>query len=246
MTVTARRREEEAIDVPLSVTAITAESEQRLVLDGIQDYIRQVPGATLVNSGPEYLNDFTLRGQGGGRQQFSESSTGIYKDGSYDAGGIFGGRQPSRLDLFDIERLEVLRGPQGAIRPQLGRRQINTVSRRPDPDELGGARARELSGLRSGDRRGGGVENSSRRYSIGNRTEGLVRNADGSLEIVISQAPPASGGSANWLPAPAGPFRMSFRAYLPRPEFQSLRFVLPPVGRDDGSPLRDDALDGSE
>lgn len=137
VTVTARRREEEAIDVPLSVSAITDEAQQRLVLDGIQDYIRQVPGATLVNSGPEYLNDFTLRGQGGGRQQFSESSTGLYKDGSYDAGGIFGGRQPSRLDLFDIERLEVLRGPQGALfgRNSVGGT-INTVSRRPDLNDF--------------------------------------------------------------------------------------------------------------
>jgi outer membrane receptor protein involved in Fe transport len=113
--VTARRREETLQDVPASITALTGEQIQNLVVDGNQDYLRQVPGASLVTSGPEYLNDFSLRGQGSGRLGFSETATGIFKDGHYNAGGGFGGRSFSRLDTFDVERIEVLRGPQGAL-----------------------------------------------------------------------------------------------------------------------------------
>lgn len=72
------------------------------------------------------------------------------------------------------------------------------------------------------------------RYSIGNRTRGLVNNPDGSLTVVISHAEPATPEArANWLPAPPGAFRMSFRAYRPRAAFRDLRFTLPPVARSE-------------
>lgn len=113
--VTARRREEQLRDIPVSVSAITDEQKASLVLDRMDDYLRQVPSATLVTSGPEYLNDITIRGQGSGRLGFSEAATGLYRDGIYNAGGGFGGRTLSRLDFFDAKRVEVLRGPQGAL-----------------------------------------------------------------------------------------------------------------------------------
>lgn len=113
--VTARKRNESLIDVPAAITAISATDRQNLVLDGFRDYIRQVPGATLVSSGPEYLQDITIRGQGAGRLGFSETATGLFRDGLYNAGGGFGGRAPTRLDFFDSSQIEVLRGPQGAL-----------------------------------------------------------------------------------------------------------------------------------
>jgi outer membrane receptor protein involved in Fe transport len=113
--VTARKRQESLIDVPVSVAAITAADRRLLVLDGMKDYLRQLPGTTLVSSGPEYLQDITIRGQGSGRLGFSETATGLFRDGLYNAGGGFGGRSLSRLDFFDSERIEVLRGPQGAL-----------------------------------------------------------------------------------------------------------------------------------
>lgn len=64
------------------------------------------------------------------------------------------------------------------------------------------------------------------RYSVGNRTQGLVRDADGGVTIHIQNGQPASG---NWLPAPKGSFRLSFRAYLPHPEMSDGSFLLPPV-----------------
>lgn len=72
--------------------------------------------------------------------------------------------------------------------------------------------------------------NALNRFSIGDRTPGLRKNADGSLDIWIARSDPGGEGSANWLPAPAsGPFSLSFRAYLPTADFQDGRYRLPPL-----------------
>jgi hypothetical protein len=73
------------------------------------------------------------------------------------------------------------------------------------------------------------VENPIRRFSIGDRTEGLVKNADGSIDILIQREQPAGPMAANWLPAPMGDIRLSLRAYLPRKELRSRSWKVPPV-----------------
>jgi hypothetical protein len=66
------------------------------------------------------------------------------------------------------------------------------------------------------------------RYSIGDRTPGLTTNADGSLDIWISRTDPGPARRANWLPAPAqGPYRMTLRTYLPRPEIVNGAWRIP-------------------
>ncbi len=65
------------------------------------------------------------------------------------------------------------------------------------------------------------------RFAIGDLTPGLKRNDDGTLDILISSRRPAD--AANWLPAPAGPFRMTFRGYLPGPALLGGTFRLPAV-----------------
>jgi len=74
------------------------------------------------------------------------------------------------------------------------------------------------------------AENPIRRYAIGDRTPGLRKNADGSLDLWIARSDPGGERSANWLPAPQqGPFTVSFRAYLPRPELMDGRYRLPAI-----------------
>lgn len=75
------------------------------------------------------------------------------------------------------------------------------------------------------------VENPIRRYSVGDRTQGLVKNADGSIDILIQRERPDGALAANWLPAPAGAIRLSLRAYLPRRELRERTFKVPPVRR---------------
>lgn len=99
--VTARKREERLRDVPVSVSALTESQMELLQLDEMDDYLRQMTGAILVNAGPEYLSDVSIRGQGGGCLGFSETATALFRNGIYIAGGGFGGRSLSRMDLFD-------------------------------------------------------------------------------------------------------------------------------------------------
>lgn len=73
------------------------------------------------------------------------------------------------------------------------------------------------------------TDNPLNRYAIGDRTPGLTRNADGSLDLWIGHASPGPERECNWLPAPAGPFALFMRGYLPRPELLDGRYRLPPV-----------------
>jgi len=57
------------------------------------------------------------------------------------------------------------------------------------------------------------IENPIDRYSIGDRTPGLITDPDGGVTIVMSHDRPE--GTVNWLPAPAGPFRPVLRMYTP-------------------------------
>jgi hypothetical protein len=72
------------------------------------------------------------------------------------------------------------------------------------------------------------VENPINRYSIGDRTAGLVYGPDGSLEIQIQNQAPGQGKS-NWLPAPAGPYQLILRTYQPKPTLFNGSYRLPPL-----------------
>ena len=71
------------------------------------------------------------------------------------------------------------------------------------------------------------VANPIGRYSIGDRTPGLRRGADGSLTIVIQHDQPAD--TSNWLPAPAAPFRPIMRLYQPQPAVIDGTYKVPPI-----------------
>jgi hypothetical protein len=71
------------------------------------------------------------------------------------------------------------------------------------------------------------VENKINRYSIGDRTEGLKYNRDGSLDIYISYEEVED--CDNWLPAPNEEFRPLFRMYQPKQEILDEEYKLPPI-----------------
>jgi phospholipase C len=78
------------------------------------------------------------------------------------------------------------------------------------------------------------VPNPIHRYAVGDRTRGLRRNRDGSLDILLQHAPPRVGRS-NWLPAPTSPFVLALRLYQPRPSVLSGHWPLPTITRLPGS-----------
>jgi hypothetical protein len=73
------------------------------------------------------------------------------------------------------------------------------------------------------------TQNPINRYAIGDRTPGLKKNDDGSLDIWIGNTNPGPEREANWLPAPAGLFTMTLRAYLPRPALLNGNYRLSPM-----------------
>ncbi|MGA0599409.1 DUF1254 domain-containing protein [Caulobacter sp. KR2-114] len=81
------------------------------------------------------------------------------------------------------------------------------------------------------------TDNPINRYSLGDRTPGLARNADGGIDIYIQRTDPGEGRRANWLPAPAqGPFALTFRAYLPKPALVRGAWRLPALEDLDAAP----------
>lgn len=74
------------------------------------------------------------------------------------------------------------------------------------------------------------VANDARRYSIGDRTPGLVTNDDGSLDLFIQHtAPDDVGQRANWLPSPSGGFYLDLRLYVPDDSLQNATWAPPTV-----------------
>jgi len=71
------------------------------------------------------------------------------------------------------------------------------------------------------------VANPIDRYSVGGHS-GLVPDADGSIDIRIQRTSPA-GHESNWLPAPAGQFKLTLRAYLPGRAVLDGEYHVPPV-----------------
>jgi len=76
------------------------------------------------------------------------------------------------------------------------------------------------------------VDNPIGRYSIGDRTPGLVTAADGSLTLYLQRDRPHGEHAANWLPAPAGPMRLVLRAYEPDEALIEGRYRAPAVRRE--------------
>jgi iron complex outermembrane receptor protein len=131
--VTATKRESSAQSVPIPLTGISAEQIQKLGITSTYDLSAYAPGLQLKPQFGVTSPDIVLRGVGS--QSFfpnTISPVGFYSDGVYIGQSIVQGFQ-----LFDVERIEVLRGPQGTL---FGRNTtgglVNVISQKP---EVGGA-----------------------------------------------------------------------------------------------------------
>ena len=132
--VSATKRAESVMDVPIAITAMTGEAIREANLNDVKDLIQFTPGVS-GNSKDSFIDFVSIRGirtidfgNGG------DPSVSFYKNGLYQ------GRTGSVVSsLYDIERSEVLRGPQGFL---YGRGSIagamNIITAKPDFDETGG------------------------------------------------------------------------------------------------------------
>ena len=128
--VTAERREADIQDTPVAVTALTSVTLDNLQVTNTLELDRTVPNLSVreLSANPSTFN-ISLRGntESVGGLSVSESNVGVYVDGIY-RGRLAG----ANLTFNDIERIEVLRGPQGTL---YGRNTIagaiKIVSRKP-------------------------------------------------------------------------------------------------------------------
>ncbi len=108
--VTATRHEENLSRVPLSVTALTQESLDIRGIKDIQDVARFTPGVNVDNSGTANISIRGIASSGGA------GTTGIYVDDTpIQMRAIAFNPDEALPKSFDIERVEVLRGPQGTL-----------------------------------------------------------------------------------------------------------------------------------
>ncbi|PQA87022.1 TonB-dependent receptor [Hyphococcus luteus] len=133
ITVTATRSETNLQDTPLAITAVTAEAFEARAMDSIEDVGRIVPNASFEQAQAAYGRAVTAYIRGIGQYDFNlafEPGVAFYVDDQYYAllaGSVF--------DLLDIDRVEVLRGPQGTT---FGRNAIggavNIIPKEPGPE----------------------------------------------------------------------------------------------------------------
>ncbi|MCD9087738.1 TonB-dependent receptor [Stenotrophomonas sp. SY1] len=110
--VTARKREETLQEVPVAVTAFTAEALDKLNVQDLSDLDGQVPNLTIYAArGASSTVTAYIRGIGQSDPTWgADPGVGIYLDDVYIARP-----QGALLDVFDVSRIEVLRGPQGTL-----------------------------------------------------------------------------------------------------------------------------------
>ena len=128
ITVTAQKRVEQLQDVPIAVTALDEQLLQDTGVRDIKDLQVLVPGLTVTSTQNEAITTARIRGIGTvGDNVGLESSVGVVIDGVYRARNSVGFG-----DLGQLERIEVLKGPQGTV---FGKNTsagvINVVTRRP-------------------------------------------------------------------------------------------------------------------
>jgi iron complex outermembrane recepter protein len=233
--VTARKRAESLEDIPISARAFTADEIQSAGITRPQDFIDLTPNVTLVqtqNQGNAFIN---IRGVSQARN--SEMSAAVLLDGVLMA-------NPAQFNqqLFDIEQIEVLRGPQGAL---YGRNAIGgaiTIVTKQPADALEGQI--ELSGD-SGPGYGvrgaisGPVGNSEtlkfRASASYLDTDGFIKN-----KFLGEEADPYKDFSARltllWQPTDA--FSADLRFSVSQVDTQALYFVIDADADDTRTPVR--------
>ncbi|SEQ85496.1 iron complex outermembrane recepter protein [Solimonas aquatica] len=135
--VTAQRREEKLQEVPIAVTALSAEQVENRGIQNVADLSALAPGLQISKTASNStISQITIRG-------LSQINPAIYWDpavGVYVDGVYIGKAQGGIFDIVDLERVEVLRGPQGTL---YGRNTlagaINLITRKPSGSFAGSA-----------------------------------------------------------------------------------------------------------
>jgi len=137
--VTATKRTSTIQDVPFSINAMSEKDIQRSAANSLEELSRNIAGLTMQNLGPGQ-SQVAIRGVSAGQivrdQPGVKEQVGVYLDESVISLSLF----TPDLDLFDLNRVETLRGPQGTLfgSGSVGGT-IRYITNQPDVDEFQGA-----------------------------------------------------------------------------------------------------------
>ena len=127
--VTAQKRAESLQDVPVSLVAISGTKIEEAGMHSFAELSAYVPNLAIQENAVNTI--ISMRGIGVGANQAFEQSVGVYVDGIH-----YGKSRQSRTALFDVQQVEVLRGPQGIL---FGKNTlagaINVITATPETDE---------------------------------------------------------------------------------------------------------------
>jgi iron complex outermembrane recepter protein len=180
VTVTAQFREQSVQDTPLAITAISADTLEARSQTNITEVANQAPSVTLKPQGAAWGPSIAAYIRGIGAYDFNpslEPGVGIYVDDVYIS-TLTG----SMLDLLDLERVEILRGPQGTLagRNSIGGA-VKLYTKRPTDDTNGYFQAtygsRDRMDLR-------GSANFALTDSLFMRISGVDRKQDGYIKRI--------------------------------------------------------------
>ena len=151
ITVTARKRAESLQDVPFAISARTGEALEAAGANDIEDVSRNVAGLTVQNLGPGQ-SQVGMRGISAGKIDRDlagiKEQVGVYLDESVISLSLF----TPDLELFDLNRVEVLRGPQGTL---FGSGSlagtVRYITNQPDPSDSYGSVEAGVSTIDGGD-----------------------------------------------------------------------------------------------
>lgn len=137
--VTARKTDEKLSDIPATITAVSAAQLAATgPVTGTGDLLRTVPGVRFNDLQAPNLSEISIRGSGSARATGADSGVGLFVNGVYAGSSTLGGRNFKNIDFFDLERVEVLEGAQGAL---YGRNSeygvVNIVSAKPKFENSG-------------------------------------------------------------------------------------------------------------
>ncbi|PCI34260.1 MAG: ligand-gated channel [Alphaproteobacteria bacterium] len=148
--VTARKRTETMLDIPMAINVVSEKTLEKLGANDFTDILGTVPGLTAYQNGPGRTR-IVIRGisNGGGNDNDTQNqeTVGVYLDEI----PISMGSMNPELSLFDLERVEVLRGPQGTLYgagSMAGT--IRLVSKKPNLNEVEGKVETSLSTISEG------------------------------------------------------------------------------------------------
>jgi iron complex outermembrane receptor protein len=131
--VTAQKRVENIQEVPISIASFSSESIERMALRQLNEISEFVPNVKMSQTN-DFFSSIVIRGVGSPSRNIGfDARVGLYLD------GVYIGQSPAHnQDLLDLERIEILRGPQGTL---FGKNNvagsINLITKKPE-DEFSG------------------------------------------------------------------------------------------------------------